>query len=330
MQSLLDACWKTLSQAQFRLVWTIPFVLAICGLFFWVTRKAALRPLSGRIDRLERSAGRARETAASLADTERTVAQELRDQLPRIDNAAGDAADIATMARQTASAADELAGLAQQSRKTAERSTAALSEVIAAMEQTRGGFAETTKLVAMLDEVAVQTNLLALGAAVEASRVGSAGASEVFAHIAEELHDVAIRSGEAARVAEQAVARILRQSRSGEQVAAGLRSGIVEVEGASARIARLSHEVAAAEKEKAGELSRLSQSLATINKALEHTTAGAAAAAAMSDEISAQTGRVVTFSRQLAEQVGRTPVLPKAERSEEASANCAPVPVLAQ
>lgn len=318
MHSLFDACWKTLSQAQFRLVWTIPFILAISGLFFWVTRKAALRPLAGRMERLERCAGRARESAAKLADTERTVAQELREQLPRVDNAAGDAADISAMARQTAGAAGEVAQLAHGSRKTAERSAAALSEVIASMEETRSGFADTTKLIAMLDEMAVQTNLLALGAAVEASRGGPASAgSEMLAQIAEELHDVAIRSGEAARVAEQAMNRTLRQSRAGEQIAADLRAGLVELDATGGRIARLSHEIASADKEKSTELSSLSQRLADSHRVLEHTAAGAAVAANLADEITGQTSRAATLARELGEQVGRTPVLPSVEPPAE-------------
>ena len=328
MQSLLDACWKTLSQVQFRLVWTIPFVMAICGLFFWITRKAALRPLAGRLDRLERCAVRARQGAATLGETERTVAQELREQLPRIENAAGDAADISALARQTASAAHEVAGLAHQSQTTAERSTAALSEVIASMEHTRAGFSDTNKLIAVLDEVAVQTNLLALGAAVEASRGASSAASDMLSRIAEELHDMAIRTCESARVAEQAVGRIARQSKAGEQLAADLRGGMVELDAAGARIARLSHEVAAAEKEKSAELAGLSQRLADSQKALEHTAAGAAVAATLSDEITGQTTRAASLARELGERVGRTPVLPAVEPLVE-PAGTGVVPVLA-
>lgn len=304
MQSLLSSIWNTLIESD-PLLWSVPLVIAIGGLFWWFTRKAAIRPLAARMGRLERSAKRARENAVQLAAAGHTVAQHLREQVPILDNAGGDLADMSVLARQTAGAAGEVATLAQGSRKTAERAAVDLSEVIDTMEETRAGLTEAGELIKTVDEVTVQANLLALSAAVEASRGGLAsGAGDRLTDIAQQLHEVAIRSAEAARVAEQILRRTFANSRAGEQVAVGLRGGMVELDAVGTRMTRLSFEVAAAEKEKATELAVLSQRLATAHKVIDRASDVAAENATLGDEVCGQAGRATGIARELADLIG--------------------------
>src|SRR5690606_6708643 len=241
MQSILSASWNTLSQAD-PLLWTIPLVISVTGLFWWFTRKAAVRPVALRLARLQRSTGRAQRNANRIATESRAVGQQLHDQAASLGDATAELEEMSILARQTADAAGEVAKLSLSSRRTAERGGVVLSKVIKAMEETQAGLDETGELIRTVDEVTMQANLLALSAAVEATRMGGCG--DKLAAMAEELHDVALRSAEAARLAELVLRRTMNHSRSGMETASGLRVGLVELDGATGRINRLAHEIA--------------------------------------------------------------------------------------
>src|SRR5690606_21707519 len=120
----------------------------------------------------EAQASNLEETAASMEEMTATVRQ-------NADNAKG-ANDLASDAAKTASKGGEVVG-----------------QAISAMSEINRSSKQIADIIGVIDEIAFQTNLLALSAAVEAARAGEQGRG--FAVVAGEVRNRGQRSAAAAK-----------------------------------------------------------------------------------------------------------------------------------
>ena len=72
-----------------------------------------------------------------------------------------------------------------------------MKEMIASMENIHGASSEIGKIIKTIEDIAFQTNILALNASVEAARAGMAGKG--FAVVASEVKNLAMKSAVAAQ-----------------------------------------------------------------------------------------------------------------------------------
>jgi methyl-accepting chemotaxis protein len=95
-----------------------------------------------------------------------------------------------------AEAARQVDGLTERLATQANDSTAAMEDTVQAMQQMKQASARVAEVVAVIDDVAFQTSMLSLNAAIEASKAGDAGKG--FAVVAVEVRQLAQRCAESA------------------------------------------------------------------------------------------------------------------------------------
>jgi hypothetical protein len=145
---------------------------------------------------LRMAADRLASAASQITAHIETISTISSDQAAAIEIASTSGHKIHSLTKESAESSRNAVGLINDVHQRIEQSNALLKELAAGLDELGASSAKVARTTDVIDGIAFQTRLLALNAAVEAARAGSAGAG--FSVVAEEVKNLAQRSGEAA------------------------------------------------------------------------------------------------------------------------------------
>jgi methyl-accepting chemotaxis protein len=231
------------------------------------------------------------DTSAGVADTARQVAQSSQGQADQAADASASAERLKQAIGELVARSEEAAGAAEETSTLAVRGQEVVNQAVTGIRDIAATFGASAQLVdalgkssdqigaivAVIKDIADQTNLLALNAAIEAARAGEQGRG--FAVVADEVRKLAERTTKATSEISTMIAAIQGETRSAVQ---NMEAGGRQVDDGL----RLAEEAGAA-------LERINDSIRAVAAAIRDTAAATHEQAATSHDIS---GRVESIA----------------------------------
>ena len=196
-----------------------------------------------------------------MAAASQGLAEGASEQAASIEETSASLEEMASMTKRNAESAQAAKVLVSQARQAADTGVTDVENMTAAMDAVKSSSEQITKIIKTIDEIAFQTNILALNAAAgEAARAGEAGAG--FAVVADEVRSLAQRSAQAAREAADRIEDALKKTEQGVQISGKVAKGLKEITAKVREVDQIVAEIATASVEQSQGVSQINTAVA--------------------------------------------------------------------
>ena len=221
-----------------------------------------------------------------IADSTVALSQGATEQASAVEELTASVEEISSQINLNAQNAKRANEIADNTKTNATKRNGEMKLMLNAMEEINASSNNISKIIKVIDEIAFQTNILALNAALEAARDGQYGKG--FTVVAEEVRNLAARSAKAAEettdIIEESLVKIKDGTKIANQTAEALETIVHDVED----VATLINDIAEASEEQATGMSQISQGVIQISQVVQNNSATAEESAAASEELAGQ------------------------------------------
>lgn len=231
--------------------------------------------------------------AEQISDGSRSVsigasdlARAVNDETHLIMDVSNSLSDINNRVSQSAKDAFDIKERALKASDTVSIGNEKMKELVNIMDSISHSADEIVKINSTIEDIAFQTNILALNASIEAARAGAAGKG--FAVVAEEVRNLAAKSSDASKITAELIDNTVKAIESGTEAANSTAEMLNEIVNETSNISDAVAKIADVSEQQKTMLSGISSRLGEVEKVIETTDSAAQSSAAASEELDSQ------------------------------------------
>ena len=198
--------------------------------------------------------------------------------------------DISAKIKETAEMSINASIISKESGSAVGLSNEKMDEMSKAMQEITEKSQEISKIIKTIDDIAFQTNILSLNAAIEAARAGAAGKG--FAVVADEVGNLAQKSAKAAQNTAGLIEETIDAVNKGAKITEETAESLSVVSQKTDKINEIIASISTASEAEANGIKQLSNGLDQIALVVQSNTSTAEESATASEELSGQSGRL--------------------------------------
>lgn len=235
---------------------------------------------------IRNAAGQIGNGSEQIASASQTLAQGSSEQASAIQQISASVTDIANKTKDNAQKASEVNDIVIRAKSDADEGNRCMREMIVAMKDINESSENIQKIIKVIDDIAFNTNILALNATVEAARAGEQGKG--FAVVAEEVRNLAGRSAEASRQTAEMIEDSIAKVKHGSVLVGDTEKALDVISEMIEKITDLSANISSASNEQAAATSQIDDALTQVSQVVQTNSATSEECASASEELSGQ------------------------------------------
>jgi hypothetical protein len=264
--------------------------ILFAAVFALLIGRSIARPIQRVIKELAEGAAQVDSASAQIATASQALAAGASQQAGSLEETSSALEQTAARTRKNADGAAQANAIARQARDSADQGGQVVQELDGAMQGINQASQQISKILKVIEEIAFQTNLLALNAAVEAARAGEHGRG--FAVVADEVRKLAQRAAGAAGEISELVDNALERSRAGVQIAESVGNVLGGILVQTRRVSELIEGISTAAREQSEGIEQINAAVSEMDRVTQQNAASAEECASAAEQLSAQSRTV--------------------------------------
>lgn len=242
--------------------------------------------LSNVILSMNSSASNVTAGSQQMADGSQILAEGTTHQATAVDKLSSTISGISDNISKTAENSGRASGLSDNCAQQMMHQSEDMERLLEAMDKIQKQSEAISQVITSIEDIAFQTNILALNVAIEAARAGEAGKG--FAVVADEVRNLASKSAEFANSTRNLIASTIEAVDNGSDIAKQTAETLRQVTELSQESAKLVADISVAAEEQANAVRQVTAGIDQISRVIATNSATAEETAASCEELSAQ------------------------------------------
>jgi methyl-accepting chemotaxis protein len=229
--------------------------------------------------------------AVAMSDSVANVAAKANQQAASLEETAAAIEEITSITRNNAENSTKMATLGELVKNSANHGQQLATKTASSMDSINNEVTAINDAISVIDQIAFQTNILSLNAAVEAATAGEAGKG--FAVVAQEVRNLASRSAEAANEIKTLVESATAKAKEGKNISSDMISGYEVLNGHIGETIQIIEDVSSASKEQMLGIEQINDTVTMLDRVTQENANEANNVANISSEVRTMANELV-------------------------------------